>query len=171
MSDSHSRSGLVGSIFAIGDGKGAVRMEDVYDTNADDLWSAVTDPDRLARWIAVVAGDLRVGGTFHARFTSGWEGPGRVEICRQPERLLLVMAPGSADETEIEATITPIGEHTRLVIEERGIPINHLPGHGAGWQTHVEDLAAHLAGRAVQDWQARWLELTPSYNVTSDELQ
>ena len=95
MSDSHSTSGIVGSISAIGDGKGAVRMEDVYDTSAEDLWSALTDPDRLARWIAAVAGDLRVGGTFHARFTSGWEGPGRVEICRQPERLLVVMAPGS----------------------------------------------------------------------------
>ena len=56
MSDSHSKSGFVGSISAIGDGKGAVRMEDVYDTSAEDLWSALTDPDRLARWIGAVAG-------------------------------------------------------------------------------------------------------------------
>ena len=171
MSDSDSKSGFVGSISAIGDGKGAVRMEDVYDTSAEDLWSALTDPDRLARWIAAVEGDLRVGGTFHARFTSGWEGPGRVEICRQPERLLVVMAPGRADETEIEATLTPAGDHTRLVIEERGIPIEHLPGHGAGWQAHVEDLVAHLAGRERQDWHARWLELTPSYEASRGELQ
>ena len=171
MSDSDSGPGFVGGISAIGDGKGVVRMEDVYDTSAEDLWSALTDPYRLAGWIGAVEGELRVGGTFHARFTSGWEGPGRVEICRQPERLLVVMAPGGPDETEIEATLTPAGDHTRLVIEERGIPIKHLPGHGAGWQAHVEDLVAHLAGRERQDWHARWLELTPSYEASRGELQ
>jgi uncharacterized protein YndB with AHSA1/START domain len=171
MSDFQSQSGFVGTMSAIGDGKGAVRMEALYDTSAEDLWSAVTDPGRLARWIAEVAGDLRVGGSFHARFTSGWEGPGRVQICRQPERLLLVMAPGTADETEIEATLIPAGDRTRLVIEERGIPIEHLAGHGSGWQAHVEDLAAHLAGREREDWHARWLELTPFYEASLGELQ
>ena len=171
MSDDDSESAFVGGIRPIGDGKGAVRMEDVYATSAEDLWSALTDQGRLARWIGAVDGDLRVGGTFHARFTSGWEGPGRVEICRPPERLLVVMAPGGPEETEIEATLTPAGDHTHLVIEERGIPIEHLPGHGAGWQAHVEDLVAHLAGRERQDWHARWLELTPTYEATRGELQ
>ena len=32
------------------EGKGVVRVEDRYDTNIDDLWSALTQPSRLARW-------------------------------------------------------------------------------------------------------------------------
>ena len=68
------------------DGNGIVRMEDRYDTDIDDLWSALTDPRRLARWIGEVEGDLRVGGEFHARFTSEWEGTGRVEACEPPRR-------------------------------------------------------------------------------------
>ena len=144
MSDSHSKAGFVGSISAIGDGKGAIRMEDVYDTNAEDLWSALTDPDRLAVWIGAVAGDLRVGGTFHARFTSGWEVPGRVEICRQPERLLVVMAPDSADETQIEATLTPAGDHNVLVVDKRGIPIDHLPGHRGPGRADVGGEVLHV---------------------------
>lgn len=171
MTDSRPWTGPVGTISAIGEGRGVVRMEDLYATGADDLWSALTIPDRLARWIAVVSGDLRVGGAFHARFTSGWEGPGRVAVCRRPERLLLVMAPGTADETQIEATLTPAGDRTRLVIEERGISITELPGHGSGWQAHVEDLSAHLAGREPQDWHTRWLELTPSYEARREGLQ
>ena len=171
MSDPRVGTGLLGSITAIGDGRGVVRMEDVYDTSADDLWSALTTPDRLARWIGEVSGDLRVGGTFQARLTSGWEGPGRVEICRRPERLLLVMMPGTVDETRIEATLTSAGDRTRLVIEERGIPIEHLPGHGSGWQAHVEDLGAHLDGRERQDWHARWIELTPSYDAFRGGLE
>jgi len=31
-------------------GAGAVRIEDRYGTGIDDLWSALTDPGRLARW-------------------------------------------------------------------------------------------------------------------------
>ena len=46
------------------DGKGVVRIEDRYDTGIDDLWSALTDPGRLARWYGQVEGDLRPGGEF-----------------------------------------------------------------------------------------------------------
>jgi hypothetical protein len=31
------------------DGKGIVHIEDRFGTDIDDLWSALTDPDRLAR--------------------------------------------------------------------------------------------------------------------------
>src|SRR5712691_12809159 len=34
--------------------QGVVRMQDSYDTETDDLWSAFTDPRRLARWIGEV---------------------------------------------------------------------------------------------------------------------
>ena len=146
------------------DGKGIVRMEDRYDTDIDDLWSALTDPRRLARWIAEVEGDLRLGGQFRARFTSGWEGTGRVEVCEPPRRLLVVTKEtGKPDDQVIEATLTSDGEQTILVIEERGLPVEHLAAYGAGWQVHVEDLAAHLAGRERCDIKARWDELIPAY--------
>ena len=46
----------------------------------------------------------------------------------------------------IEAVLRAEDDRTRLVIEERGLPIDELFAYGAGWQAHVEDLAAHLAG-------------------------
>jgi uncharacterized protein YndB with AHSA1/START domain len=162
--------GVVGTLRAV-DGSGVVRMEDRYDTDIDDLWSALTDPPRLARWIADIEGDLRVGGEFHASFTSGWEGPGRVDVCEPPRHLRVTMAPGQDDdETVIEAELVSAGDQTRLVIEERGLPLDELATHGAGWQAHVEDLAAHLAGRQRVDWRTRWTELTPSYRERADDL-
>src|SRR5450432_1531596 len=94
------------------DGKGIVRMQDRYDTGIDDLWSALTDPVRLARWIGEVEGDLRPGGEFRARFfSSGWEGTGRVEACEPPRRLLLLtMQPGQPDEHFIEAMLIADGD-------------------------------------------------------------
>jgi hypothetical protein len=42
------------------------------------------------------------------------------------------------------------------------MPLDHLAGYGAGVQIHVEDLAAHIAGRerVAAD---RWKELMPAY--------
>ena len=146
------------------DGKGVVRIEDRFDTDIDDLWSALTDPRRLARWIAEVDGDLRRGGEFRARFTSGWEGTGRVEACEPPTRLLVSTKDADEpDEQPLEATLTADGDQTILVIEARGLPIEYLAAHGAGWQVHVEDLAAHLAGRDRWDIKARWDDLIPAY--------
>ena len=74
---------IIGTMRALDETRGAVRVEDVYDTDIDDLWEACTTPERLARWIAEVSGDLRVGGTIHAVFTSTWTGPGRIEVCER----------------------------------------------------------------------------------------
>ena len=41
------------------DGKGVVRIEDRFETDIEDVWSALTDPSRLARWYGEVEGDLR----------------------------------------------------------------------------------------------------------------
>jgi uncharacterized protein YndB with AHSA1/START domain len=151
---------------------GVVRLEDRYDTDIEDLWSALTDPGRLARWIADVEGDLRLGGEFRARFTSGWEGTGRVEACEPPRRLRILTRDADASDREeaVEATLTSDGDQTILVIEARGLDLEYLAAHGAGWQVHVEDLAAHLAGRDRCDIKARWNELIPAYRDLAAEV-
>jgi uncharacterized protein YndB with AHSA1/START domain len=153
---------VIGTMHALDDERGAVRAEEVYDTDIDDLWAACTTPDRLARWIAVVSGDFRTGGTVQASFTSTWTGPCRIEVCDAPHHLLLTMDPGSDDEATLEAWLMPVGDRTRLVIEERGHPLDRLHFYGAGWQAHLEDLGSSLAGKPA-DWKARWTELTPVY--------
>ncbi len=155
---------ITGTMRALDEKHGAVRVEDVYDTDIDDLWSACTTPARLARWIAEVTGDLRVGGTVQASFTSSWTGPGRIEICDAPRHLLLTMEPATDDEAEIEAWLTQEGDRTRLVVEERGLPLDGLHFYGAGWQAHLEDLGRSLAGEPSA-WKPRWTELTPVYEA------
>jgi uncharacterized protein YndB with AHSA1/START domain len=164
---------IMGTMRPLDATRGAVRVEDVYDTGIDDLWEACTDPERLERWIAKVSGELRVGGAIHAVFTSTWTGPGRVEACERPHHLLLTMEPGTADETQLEAWLTAEGTGSRLVVEERGLPLTHLPFHGSGWQAHLEDLGRSLTGdagpgawseqAAEPSWRERWTELTPAY--------
>jgi uncharacterized protein YndB with AHSA1/START domain len=165
MTSNARESGRILGTLRSADGKGVVRMEDRFDTNIDDLWSALTEPRRLARWLGEVEGDLRLGGEFRARFfASGWEGTGRVEACDPPRRLLVqTMEPGQANEHAIEVTLAADGDQTVLVWEERGLPLDHLAAYGSGIQVHVEDLAACVAGRERADAEVRWAELLPAY--------
>jgi uncharacterized protein YndB with AHSA1/START domain len=163
-SNAHTSGRVLGSLRSA-DGKGIVGMEDRFNTDIDDLWSALTDPRRLARWLGEIGGDLRLGGEFRAHFfASGWEGTGRVEACEPPQRLLvLTKGANEPDEHAIEATLNSVGKQTILVIEERGMPLDQLAAYAAGVQVHVEDLAAHIAGRERCDAKARWAELLPAY--------
>ena len=147
------------------DGKGVVRVEDRFDADIETVWSALTDPSRLASWWGEIEGDLRLGGEYRARvFASGWDGTGRVEACEAPRRLLvLTREPDQPDEQSIEVTLTSDGGKTTLVSEERGMPVAYLAGYGVGIQVHVEDLGAYLAGRERCDAGARMGELFPAY--------
>jgi uncharacterized protein YndB with AHSA1/START domain len=156
----------IGAMRALDEQRGAIRVEDVYDTDIEDLWRACTEPERVARWIGSVSGDLRVGGSIDVSLTSTWTGPGRIEACERPHHLLLRMEPETDGETEIEAWLTPEGDGTRLVVEERGLPLANVHFHGAGWQAHLEDLGRSLVGEP-SNWKARWTELTPTYERMS----
>ncbi len=81
-------------------------MADRFQTDIDDLWSAMTEPRRLARWLGEIEGDLRPEGAFRAHFfASGWEGTGRVELCEPPQRLLVrTKDVEEGEEHTIEAT-------------------------------------------------------------------
>ncbi len=155
---------LLGSLRSA-DGKAVVRMEERFDADVADVWSALTDPARLGHWYGDVGGDLRVGGEYHARvFASGWEGTGRIEACEPRQRLVLLSKePDQPYEQALELTLTADGGRTALVWEERGMPLEYLAGYGAGIQVHVEDLGAHLAGRGRCDSGARMGELFPAY--------
>lgn len=55
-----------------------VRFERRYDASTEELWSALTEPERLGRWLADVAElELRVGGRFLLRWqeSDGTQGP------------------------------------------------------------------------------------------------
>src|SRR6266700_1474029 len=164
---------ILGSVRSA-DGKGVVRIEDRYDTDIDDLWSALTDPGRLARWHGQVTGDLRPCGEFRIYIEADdLESTGRVEACEPPRRLLVTTR--ETDESylrgkgvppfdeAIEATLTADGGQTILVIEVRGMPLDKIAFYGAGWQIHAENLAGYLAGRERGESEARWDELVPPY--------
>ena len=178
--NARSSTPILGSLRSAG-GVGVVRIEERYDTDIDDLWSAITDPDRLARWYGQVEGDLRAGGEFRLYIESNdIESTGRVEACEPPQRLAVTTR--ETDESYrkgqgvppfdqgLDATLTADGDQTVLVIEVQGMPLDKIAFYGAGWQIHAENLAAHLAGRERGDAEARWGELVPAYQDLAADI-
>jgi len=172
-SNADASNRILGSLRSA-DGVGVVRIEDRYDTVIDDLWSALTDPDRLAFWYGQIEGDLRPGGAFRVYLEADdVESAGRVEACEPPRRLLVTTR--ETDESYrkgqgvppfdnlTEVTLTADGDQTILVIEAGGMPLDKIAFYGAGWQIHAENLAAYLAGHERGDTETRWDELIPPY--------
>jgi uncharacterized protein YndB with AHSA1/START domain len=53
-----------------------------YGTDQQDLWDAVTNPERLPRWFLPVTGELSLGGRYQIEGNAG----GYIQRCDEPER-------------------------------------------------------------------------------------
>jgi uncharacterized protein YndB with AHSA1/START domain len=172
-SNARASDRIIGSLRS-DDGNGVARMEERFDTTIDDLWSALTEPRRLAAWYGEVEGELRVGGEFHVRHAGG-ERAGRVDACAPPQRLRVTLRdpdpkPGQPEAVVMETELTAAAGKTILVVEARGLPLALLAAYGVGVQIHVENLADHISGRERGDEEERWEKLLPPYEVLAADV-
>ena len=136
-----------------GDGAGehvSVLLRRSYDAPAEDVWDALTDPDRMKRWFLPISGDLRVGGSFQLEGNAG----GEVLAC-EPPRLLRVTF--GAPNSIVELRLTPQGDGDTALELEHTVPIELAQsGAGAlyvgpGWDGALLGLGLFLRGEAVGD--------------------
>jgi uncharacterized protein YndB with AHSA1/START domain len=125
----------------------------VYETTVEDLWEAVTTPERLARWFGSVAGDLKQGGRYQIEGNAG----GTITRCDPPEALDVTWEYGG-ETSWVSVRLAAEGQGARLTLEhiahEGGIGKEHLekfgPGAtGVGWDLWLRGLEQHLANPAV----------------------
>ncbi len=140
-------------------------LEQTYPSPIDDVWDAVTSPERIARWFVPVSGDLRLGGRYQLEGNAG----GEVLACTPP-------ADGSAsfrvswgmggDPSFLTVTLTTTGDGTRLALEHVA-GVDTLPsgmweqfgpaGTGMGWDSILLGVSLHLtAPEAVPGDKLAW---------------
>jgi uncharacterized protein YndB with AHSA1/START domain len=124
-----------------------------YSAEVEDVWDAITDPERIARWFLPVSGDLRLGGTYQLEGNAG----GEIRACEPPHRLLLTWIfgepPGPEDSSLVEVRLEsdPDGGTTLTLVHTAVVPPEMWDqfgpgGVGVGWDLAVIGLTAHLAG-------------------------
>jgi uncharacterized protein YndB with AHSA1/START domain len=135
------------------DGSGervSVLLRRSYDAPVGDVWDAVTQPDRIKRWLMPVSGDLRVGGTFQLEGNAG----GEILACEPPR---LLRATFGDPNSIVEVRLTPEGDGDTVLELEHTVPIEIAQsGAGAmwvgpGWDGALLGLGLFLRGEAVGD--------------------
>jgi uncharacterized protein YndB with AHSA1/START domain len=94
-----------------------VVREIVFPVEPDEVWEALTEPERLEEWFATeVELDPRPGGAGIFRWENGEERHATVREAEENERLVLDW--DDEDGGEVEFTLEPVEEGTRLVVRE-----------------------------------------------------
>ena len=120
-------------------------VERHYDAATSEVWSALTEPDRIGRWIAPVTGDLEVGGTYQLENHAG----GTVLACEPPSRLSVTWE-YAGHVGWVDVSLTPEDGGTLLLLEHSAPSAeDHWaefgPGAvGIGWEAMLMGIAAHL---------------------------
>jgi uncharacterized protein YndB with AHSA1/START domain len=120
-----------------------------YPAGMEDVWNAVTDPERMKRWFLPVTGDLRVGGSFQLVGNAS----GDILAC-EPPRLLRVTFGGPTSIVELR--LSPDGDETVLELEHTVPKAIAQSGAGAlyvgpGWDGALMGLDLYLRGRVPDD--------------------
>ena len=128
----------------------AVILSRLYDTGVEDLWDALTNPERIPRWFLPISGDLTLGGRYQFRGNAG----GRITDCEPPRRLgatwemqgqtswvEVALAPEGADRARLTLT------HTAILTPEAAQFWDQFgPGAvGTGWEGGLLGMTLYLA--------------------------
>jgi uncharacterized protein YndB with AHSA1/START domain len=143
-----------------GEGR-AVRLRRSYGASIEEVWDALTNPERIGRWFLPISGDYRLGGHYQFEGNAG----GEILECDRPNRLKVTWVyPQSgtpADVSEVEVRLAAAGdEATVLEMEHVAVVPDEMweqfgPGAvGVGWEMGLLGLALHLEGGSVGDPEA-----------------
>lgn len=130
----------------------AVVAGQTYSTTPDDLWEAITSPERLPRWFLPVTGDLKLGGRYQLQGNAG----GEILVCDPPKHLKVTWEYGG-EISWLDVTIAPAAndgatlrlEHVAYVSDERWNQFG--PGAvGIGWDLTLVGLEQHTTTRSAK---------------------
>jgi uncharacterized protein YndB with AHSA1/START domain len=145
-----------------GEGR-SLLLRRTYDSTIEDVWNACTDPERIARWLAPIDGDLRIGGTFQLKDNAG----GEILRCEQPRLLKVTWAFGEGMRTEVELRLAPADDGGTVLELEHASPAEVVDelvrsygpggtiGVGGGWDLALLGLDLYLHGADLDPatWQ------------------
>jgi len=135
-----------------------------YPTGRDDLWDAVTNPERIPRWFLPISGALEVGGRYQFEGNAG----GVVEACEAPSSFAVTWEYGD-QVSWLTVSLFPDTDGTTLELVHEAVVNPDLwaqfgPGAvGLGWDLGLLGLGEHIrTGDAVDP------AVGMSYPLTSD---
>ena len=143
----------------------AVRFERRYPAAPSDVWSAITEPERVGRWLAPAT--LLGDGRYRLDFGDGHETTGTIETCDAPRALVVTWDFTGEPTSRVSVEIRPDGDGAVLLLDHTRLPLDQGAGYGAGWEAHLATLEAQLTGDATPDWDERFNAMLPAYRAAA----
>jgi uncharacterized protein YndB with AHSA1/START domain len=111
--------------------KRSVEREVEVAATREETWRALTDPERVAHWLAEEAEfDLRPGGDLTVR-TDGETREGFFEEISEPDRLVFWWGEPDGELARVQIDLDELGDGTRVRVVE-GRPLVTVDAIGAG---------------------------------------
>ncbi len=149
----------------MGPGGSAVRFEWRYDAEADDVWAAVTQPDRVARWLVPISGEQAVGGVVRVDFGAGATASVLVQECRPGRGMVLEWVFPDGVATPLRVELRRDAGLTVLTLDHAQLPASPAE-YAAAWQVNLDRLAAEVAGCPyASDHDTEFAGLLPFYEA------
>jgi len=127
----------------------------------DDVWSALTESERTARWIGTWTGRGEAAGatvefTMTGEVDAGGEVAPPVTItiveCDPPRRLVLDIPVGDGAPWRVAVSLTEDGGRTVLLFEQSVVGDVSPADVEAGWSWYLDRLGASLHGEPMPSW-------------------
>jgi uncharacterized protein YndB with AHSA1/START domain len=147
----------------------AVQFRRLYDFTPEELWSALTDPEQLGRWLARAQVDPGAGGQVSLHFDGGSTEGGRIRVWDEPRVLEYEWRFEGEEESVVRFELHPQELGTLLLLDHRRLGRRSGAGYGAGWHAHLDALG-RLYEPSDAAWTERSEELLPAYKLQADEL-
>ncbi|MCH7691115.1 MAG: SRPBCC domain-containing protein [candidate division Zixibacteria bacterium] len=110
----------------------AIVLESTYDVDANELWDALTNKDRLSLWFLPVSGELRTGGNYQLEGNA----KGSINRCDQPKGFDITWEFGD-NVSWVKVDLTAVTEsQTTLRLEHLAI------AEGEHWENYDLELWA-----------------------------
>ena len=128
------------------------------------VWAYLTEPDYLAKWLMggviaqSVGGDVRLELGATGRVTA-FEPPHLLEYTWNEEDASV----GPVVNSLVRWELAREGAATRLTLTHTRLPEVELVGHGAGWDTFLQRLAAALDDRELEEFYDLYARIKPQY--------
>jgi uncharacterized protein YndB with AHSA1/START domain len=129
-----------------------LRVDEMFEQPIDAVWRALTDPERLARWLMENDFEPRVGHKFTLREapTAQWRGWMECQVLEldPPRRMVWSWSSGMQGETTTRVTfeLRPEGRGTHLVLRHDGdADATRRESLGGGWKRRLGALR-HVLG-------------------------
>lgn len=122
-----------------------------------EVWSALTEPDRVARWI----GALEVSGPDYVlTFPGGSQAQGAIQDCEPPHRLGVTWSYDGEPVSELRVTLAANGSGCTLTLVHGGLAAIGGAAYGARWEDFLGAMAEELG---LDRGSADVADLVPAY--------